>query len=82
MINIEHAKTSKLISAGMEITDATLNREKRDEEEFSSSLKELEHLCHLEKYYQDTTHAAVFLRREFKRPTKNLRMNDTYSVQG
>jgi hypothetical protein len=66
MINTEHAKTSELIGAGMEITDATLDREKRDEEELVASLKELEHLRHLEKYYQDTTQAAVFLRSEFQ----------------
>jgi hypothetical protein len=50
----------------MEITDATLDRAKRDEEELVVALKELEHLCHLEKYYQDTTQAAVYLRSEFK----------------
>jgi hypothetical protein len=50
----------------MEITDATLDRDKRDEEEMDVALKELEHLHHLEKYYQDTTQAAVYLRREFK----------------
>jgi hypothetical protein len=66
LINTEHAKTSKLIGAGMEITDATLDRAKRDEEELATALKELEHLRHLEKYYQDTTQAAVFLRSEFQ----------------
>jgi hypothetical protein len=35
LINTEHAKTSELIDAGMEITDATLDRAKRDEEEWS-----------------------------------------------
>jgi hypothetical protein len=30
------------------------------------SLKELERLCHLEKYYQDSTQATVFLRSEFQ----------------
>jgi hypothetical protein len=39
MINIEHAKTSELISTGMAIPDATLDREKRDEEELATSLK-------------------------------------------
>jgi DNA repair ATPase RecN len=66
LINTEHAKTSELIGAGMEITDATLDREKRDEEELATVLKELEHLRHLEKYYQDTTQATVFLRSEFQ----------------
>jgi hypothetical protein len=66
LMNTENAKTSELIGAGMEITDATLDRAKRDEEELASVLKKLEHLCHLEKYYQDTTQASVFLRREFQ----------------
>jgi hypothetical protein len=66
MINTEHAKTSELINTGMEITYATLDRAKRDEEELFTALKELEHLCHLEKYYQNTTHVAVFLRSEFQ----------------
>jgi hypothetical protein len=55
LINTEHAKTSKLISVEMEITDATLDKEKGDEEELAIGLKEMEHLLHLAKYYQDTT---------------------------
>jgi hypothetical protein len=51
LINTEHVKTSELISAGMEITDATLDRARKDEEELATALKELKHLCHLEKYY-------------------------------
>jgi hypothetical protein len=66
LISTEHAKTSELIDAGMEITDATLDRERKDEEELATVLKELEHLCHLEKYYQDSTQAMVFLRSEFQ----------------
>jgi hypothetical protein len=46
---------SELIGAGMEITDATLDRERKDEEDLVAALKELEHLCHLVKYYQDST---------------------------
>ena len=42
---------SKLIGAGMEITDATLDRESKDEEELVVALKELYHVRHLEKYY-------------------------------
>jgi hypothetical protein len=49
----------------MEITDATLERAKRDEEELASTMKELEHLCHLAKYYQNTTQVTMFLRSEF-----------------
>jgi hypothetical protein len=66
LVNTEHAMTSKLISAGMEITDATLDRVKRDEDDLAATLKESKHICHLEKYYQDTTQVAVFLRSEFQ----------------
>jgi hypothetical protein len=66
LISTEHAKTSKLIGAGMAITYATLDRERKYEEELVIVLKELEHLRHLEKYYQDSTQAMVFLRSEFQ----------------
>jgi hypothetical protein len=39
LINTEHAKTSELIGARMEIIDATLDREKRDEEKLVDALK-------------------------------------------
>jgi hypothetical protein len=65
LISTGHAKMFELIGAGMEITDATLDRARKDEDELAIALKELEHLCHLEKYYQDSTQAMVFLRREF-----------------
>jgi hypothetical protein len=54
------------MGTGMAIMDATLDRERRDEKELSAALKELEHLHHLEKYYQDSTQATVFLRSEFQ----------------
>jgi hypothetical protein len=66
LISTKHAKMSELISAGMEITDATLDRERKDEEELAYALNELENLCHLTKYYQDSTQATVLLRREFQ----------------
>jgi hypothetical protein len=50
----------------MEITYATLDKAKRDENELTVALKELEHLCHLDKYYQDTTQVTVYLGSEFK----------------
>jgi hypothetical protein len=59
MINTEHAKTSELIGTGMAITDATLDRVRRDEKEMTDALKELEHLHHLEKYYQDSTQDSL-----------------------
>jgi hypothetical protein len=66
LINTKHATTSELIDAGMEITDATLDRARRDKEELATALKELEHFHHLVKYYQDTTQAVVFLRSQFQ----------------
>jgi hypothetical protein len=55
LIITEHAKTSELIGIGMAIIDATLDRARKDEEDLATTLKELDHLCHLEKYYQDST---------------------------
>jgi hypothetical protein len=55
-----------LSDAGMAITNATLNRARKDEEELVAALKELEHLRHLVKYYQDSIQATVFLRSEFQ----------------
>ena len=65
LFSTKHAKTAELIDAGMAITDATLDRERRDEKELATTLKELEHLGHLVKYYQDSTQAMVFLKSEF-----------------
>jgi hypothetical protein len=50
----------------MAITDATLDRARKDEEYLAIVLKELEHIFHLNKYYQDSTQAMVFLRSEFQ----------------
>jgi hypothetical protein len=47
-LSIEHAKTSYLIGTGKAITDATLDRERRDEKELANALKDLDHLRHLE----------------------------------
>jgi hypothetical protein len=49
LISIDHAKTSELINVGMVITDATLDRARKDEEDLATTLKELENLLHLEK---------------------------------
>jgi hypothetical protein len=54
-INTEHAKTSELINIGMVIIDTTLDRASKYEEDMATTLKELEHLCHLDKYYQEST---------------------------
>jgi hypothetical protein len=64
LISTEHAKRFEIIAVGMEITDATLYRARKDEEELSTMLKELQHLRHLDKYYQESTQATVFLRSE------------------
>jgi hypothetical protein len=64
-LNKDHTKTFELIGVGMAITDATLDRARRYEKEMAIALKELEHLCHLEKYYQDSTQATMFLRSDF-----------------
>jgi hypothetical protein len=66
LISMEHAKMSELIDAGITITYATLDRERKYEHDLTIELKELDHLCHLEKYYHDSMHATVFLRRKFQ----------------
>jgi hypothetical protein len=66
MLIIKQTKMSKIIDIGMAIIDATLDRSRRDEKELAVALKELEHMHHLEKYYQDSTQATVFLRSEFQ----------------
>jgi hypothetical protein len=45
----------EIIRAGMAITDATLDKEKMDEREVASMRKELDHLRHQAKYYQNLT---------------------------
>jgi hypothetical protein len=66
LLSTKHSKTSELIDTGMAITDAMLDRARRDKKELVFTLKELEHLCHLVKYYQDSMQAMVFLRSEFQ----------------
>jgi hypothetical protein len=66
LINTENARTSELIDVGMAISDATLDRAKRDEKELVVTLKELDHLCHLDEYYKGTTQTTVYLRSEFE----------------
>jgi hypothetical protein len=54
-MSTEHAKASELIGIWMAIIDATMDRERKNEEELATVLKELDHLHHLDKYYQDST---------------------------
>jgi hypothetical protein len=77
LLNTKHTKMSKLIDRGMDITDATLDRERREKMELATTLKELEHMCHLEKYYQDSTQATMFLRSEFQDAYDKF-MNERY----
>jgi hypothetical protein len=37
-----------------------------DEKELATTKKELDHLRHLEKYYQDSMQATIFLKSEFQ----------------
>jgi hypothetical protein len=66
LFDTEHAKMTELIGAGMAITDATLDREKKDEEEAAAMRKELDHLRHQAEYYQNSTQAVVLLKSEFR----------------
>jgi hypothetical protein len=50
----------------MAITDAKLDRARWDENEMVVSLKELEHLCHLEKLYHESMQAMMFMKIEFQ----------------
>jgi hypothetical protein len=65
-ISTQHAKIPDLIDTVMAITDASMDRERKDEEEMAATLKELDHIPHLEKYYQDSTQDTVFLISEFQ----------------
>jgi hypothetical protein len=51
LLNTEQDKMYELVIVGMAMTDATLDREKMDENELAATLKVLDHLHHLEKYY-------------------------------
>jgi hypothetical protein len=44
LINIADAQTSEVISIGKSLSDATLDRSRRDKKELVIALKELEHL--------------------------------------
>jgi hypothetical protein len=72
LINIVDARKLELLSVGMELSDATLDRDKRDEKELATALKELEHLRHLVEYYQGATHTTVYLRSEFEEAYKQF----------
>jgi len=71
LFDTERPKMTELIGAGMAITDATLDREKRDERELDSMKKELNHLHHQAEYYQNSTQAVVLLKCEFQEMYQN-----------
>jgi hypothetical protein len=56
----------ELIGVGMDITDATLCRERRDEKEIASMNKYLYHIHHQVKYYHKSTQAILLLNSEFR----------------
>jgi hypothetical protein len=66
LINTTDARTTELIGVGKALSEATLDRAKRDEKELATTLKELEHLRHLDEYYKGTTQTVVYLKGEFE----------------
>jgi hypothetical protein len=55
LINTIDARMSEIIDMVKSLSDATLDRARRDEKKLVASLKELEHLCHLVEYYKGAT---------------------------
>jgi hypothetical protein len=66
LINTTYAWTSELLGVGKALSDATLDRAKRDEKELAIALKELKQLHHLVKYYKGTTQTIMYLKGEFE----------------
>jgi hypothetical protein len=66
LFDTKSVKMTELIGARMDITDATLDKEKMDEREVASMKKELDHLRHQAEYYQNSTQAMVLLNYEFQ----------------
>jgi hypothetical protein len=57
----------------MAISSTTIDREREYEWEVDSMKRELEHLRHQAKYYQDTTQEIIFIRVEFLVDTVSLK---------
>jgi hypothetical protein len=51
---------------GKALSNATLDRAKRDKKELATTLKELEHFHHLVEYYKGTKKTIVYLKGEFE----------------
>jgi hypothetical protein len=66
LINTSDTQMTELIGVGKSVLDATLHRARRDEKELVATLKELEHLHHLDEYYKGTTQTTVYLKGEFE----------------
>jgi DNA repair ATPase RecN len=67
LINTADAWTTELIGVGKELSEATLDRDKRDEKELATTLKDLDHLRHLAEYYKRTIQTIVYLKGEFEK---------------
>jgi hypothetical protein len=65
-LNTKNAKTIELIGEGIAITDAMLDLVNMDEKELATTKKEMDHVHHLAKYYQDSMQAVIFPRSEFR----------------
>jgi hypothetical protein len=65
LINTVDTQTSELIDVGKSLSDATLDKARRDKKELATTLKELEHLCHIIEYYKGTMQTVVYLKGEF-----------------
>jgi len=65
LINTSDARTFELIGVGKSLSDATQDKAKRDEKELADTQEELEHLCHLVKYYKGDTQTTMYLKDEF-----------------
>jgi DNA repair ATPase RecN len=72
LINITDARTSEILDVGMALSDATLDRAKRDEKELAVAREELDHLRHLAEYYQGATEIVVYLRSELEESYKQF----------
>jgi hypothetical protein len=66
LFDTNNAKMTELIGVGMAITDATLDRENKDEEEANSMRNKLDHLRHQAEYYQNSTQVLVLLKSKFR----------------
>jgi hypothetical protein len=67
LIITAYARTSELIGIGKSLSDSSQEKVRRDEKELTDTQEELEHLCHLVKYYKGATQTTVYLKEEFNK---------------